>query len=330
MAGVDFAATVRRRLVEKRQSKHRAAVDSGLPQDAIRSVLKGHRPRLDRVEEICDALGLELYIGPRRDTGQYGPESPEIPVQPEDEAKFRFLARFTSQLELPIRSWKNCSPEGYLTRPDDSGCAPAPEDLPDPQAFYTLAPGHSMLPAGIWAGDHCLVSRNARLEAGRRVWLRHQNGPEAIRLLIGLTATTYELWAWQPPDETGYQDLVAEQWKLEDVADRGVLLAVYRGRPSAERPPFQLPDWHPDPLAALWWSVAAKEPGTVSQTALAGRLEELMRALEKEVSAFDEKIRGWLNQGTVSKYEILGVLQDVEKVKQSVHLLSAATRKSEK
>lgn len=327
MTGLDFAATVRRRLVETRQSKHRAAVDRGLPQDAIRSVLKGHRPRLDRVEEICDALGLELYIGPWRDTG---PESPEIPIQPEDEAKFRFLARFNSQLELPIRSWKNCSPEGYLTGPDDSGRAPAPEDLPDPQAFYSLAPGHSMLPAGIWAGDHCLISRHDRLEVGRRVWLRHENGPEAIRLLIGLTATTYELLAWRPPDETGCQDMVAEQWKLEDVADRGVLLAVYRGRPSAEHPPFRLPDWQPDPVAALWWSVAAEETGADSETDLSRRVEELMRALEQKVSAFDEKIRGWLDQGTVSKYEVLGVLQEVEKVKQSVYLLSSATRKSEK
>ena len=310
----DFAGTVRRRLVETRQSKHRAAVDGGLPQDAIRSVLKGHRPRLDRVEQICDALGLELYIGPWRQIG----------IHSGDEAKF------SSQVELPIRSWQVCSPEGYLTEPEDLGHAPAPEDLPDPQAFYTVARGHSMFPAGIWAGDHCLVSRNAQLEAGRRVWLRHQDGTEALRLLSGLTATTYELLAWQPPDGTTYQGLVAEQWKLEDVVDRGILLAVYRGRPSAERPPFRLPDWHPDPVAALWWSVAAKETGTGSETALAGLLEELIQALEEQASIFDETLTGWLDQGSVSRHEMLVFLQAVEKVKQSVHSLSSATRKSEK
>ena len=65
---LDFADLLRRRLVETRQSKHRAAVDGGLPQDAIRSVLNGHSPRLERLEQICDALGLELYVGPPRDT----------------------------------------------------------------------------------------------------------------------------------------------------------------------------------------------------------------------------------------------------------------------
>ena len=66
-ATIDFAATVRRRLPETGQSQYRAALNSGLPQDAIRSVLDGHVPRLSRVEHICRAHGLELYIGPPRD-----------------------------------------------------------------------------------------------------------------------------------------------------------------------------------------------------------------------------------------------------------------------
>ncbi|MCY3842841.1 MAG: helix-turn-helix transcriptional regulator, partial [Acidobacteria bacterium] len=67
MTTSDFAEAVRRRLAERGQSQYRAAVNSGLPQDAIRSVLNGHVPRLNRVEQICRALGLELYIGPPRD-----------------------------------------------------------------------------------------------------------------------------------------------------------------------------------------------------------------------------------------------------------------------
>ncbi|MDE0003182.1 MAG: hypothetical protein OXQ29_10850, partial [Rhodospirillaceae bacterium] len=66
MATIDFAEAVRRRLAERGQSQYRAAINSGLPQDAIRSVLSGHVPRLNRVEQICRALGLELYIGPPR------------------------------------------------------------------------------------------------------------------------------------------------------------------------------------------------------------------------------------------------------------------------
>ena len=58
MAIIDFAEVVRRRLAERGQSQYRAAVNGGLPQDAIRSVLNGHVPRLNRVEQICRALGL--------------------------------------------------------------------------------------------------------------------------------------------------------------------------------------------------------------------------------------------------------------------------------
>lgn len=75
----DFAAVIRRRLEETNQSQHRAAKDHGLPQDAIRSVLAGHMPRLDRVAAICEALDLEFYIGPRRDPDDSAPTG--IPPQ---------------------------------------------------------------------------------------------------------------------------------------------------------------------------------------------------------------------------------------------------------
>jgi phage repressor protein C with HTH and peptisase S24 domain len=44
----------------------------GLPPDAVRSVLRGGQKSgttLNRAAAICDALDLELYIGPRRETG---------------------------------------------------------------------------------------------------------------------------------------------------------------------------------------------------------------------------------------------------------------------
>ena len=43
-----------------------------LPPDAIRSVLRGMKKSgtgLNRAQQICSALGLELYIGPPRETG---------------------------------------------------------------------------------------------------------------------------------------------------------------------------------------------------------------------------------------------------------------------
>ena len=52
---------------------------AGLPRDAFRTILRGVDPGLSRVADICDALGLELYIGPPRDL----PPQPQ-PAEPAD------------------------------------------------------------------------------------------------------------------------------------------------------------------------------------------------------------------------------------------------------
>lgn len=77
---MDFAGIVRDRLAVMRLSKHRAAVDAELPQDAIRNVLNGHVPRLDRAEAICQALELELHIGPLAPSpsAKQGPETQKV------------------------------------------------------------------------------------------------------------------------------------------------------------------------------------------------------------------------------------------------------------
>ena len=252
MTKLDFAATVRRRLVESRQSKHRAALESGLPQDAIRSVLKGHSPRLDRVEEICEALGLELYIGPPgRGAEPENHDGVDRPAAP------RPLTSFSTSVELPVRRWARCSPEGYLTPEPVTGSdwAPSPVDLVDPQAFYAREPLVSMVPAGIDTGNYCLVSRCAAFEPGQRVWLRNRAGHETIKWLIELTATTYELRAWRPPDSTTEPpQMLADRWLLEGVVDRGVILAVYRTKPSVKKTAYRAADWRPDRVTARWQS----------------------------------------------------------------------------
>ena len=45
-------------------SPYRAALDAGLSGNAIRYVLEGRPPKFNRAVEICQALGLELRIGP--------------------------------------------------------------------------------------------------------------------------------------------------------------------------------------------------------------------------------------------------------------------------
>ncbi len=60
----EIADVIRRELERRGTNAYRAAVDAGLPQNAIRSVLRGREPGSERLAEICQALELEFYVGP--------------------------------------------------------------------------------------------------------------------------------------------------------------------------------------------------------------------------------------------------------------------------
>lgn len=62
----DLPAIVRRELQRRGTNPFRAAVEARLPGNAIRYVLEGREPKVGRMAEVCDALGLEFYIGPPR------------------------------------------------------------------------------------------------------------------------------------------------------------------------------------------------------------------------------------------------------------------------
>ena len=301
---IDFAEVIRRRLAEKGQSKYRAAVNGGLPQDAIRSVLKGHVPRLNRVEQICRALRLELYIGPPRD----------VQVEADGAQPSRPLTRFNSSVQLPVRVLMPPAPEVYRMKSEAGDqTRPAPVDLDDPQAFYALLHGHSMVPTGIGPADFCLVSPCAKLEPGQRIWLRDRKGREGLRWLIRMTATTYEAAVWQPPKPNGHQGLVAERWERKDVDDRGVIVAVYRGWPSD--PARRLSDWRPGQLTGLWRALFDEQPELEAA---------VVEHLEETTSSFNRRITGWLAQGAVERTDMEDLLQQVESVKQLAQLLSGA------
>lgn len=66
----DFSTVVSERLQALGKKPFAIEREFGLPQDAVRNVLRGAKKAgtpLNRAKEICDALGLEFYIGERRD-----------------------------------------------------------------------------------------------------------------------------------------------------------------------------------------------------------------------------------------------------------------------
>ena len=132
---------------------------------------------------------------------------------------------------------------------------PAPKGLPDTQAFYVRAQGLSMLRAGIWKDDYCLVSPCAALEADQRAWFRKRCGTQTIKWVMRVATDTFDLASWGPADDFGRQALSRESWPRAEVVERGPVLAVYRGPPSVSRPPHLIRDWRPSPFAELWRSV---------------------------------------------------------------------------
>ena len=211
---------------------------------------RGHVPSVEKVQALCNALGLEFYVGPPRD----GVQS-EISDHIEGALVPRPLTAFSPSAELPVRRWARFSPEGHLTPavPTQFDRAPAPVDLDDPLAFYAREPGLSMVPADLEMDNYCLVSPCSKLEAGQRVWLRSRTGQETIKWLLELKAATYELRAWGLPDPRSVrQELIADPWMRESVVDRGVVVAVYRTAPSLTEKTHLAPDWRPDRVAAQW------------------------------------------------------------------------------
>lgn len=79
--GKHFGTIVEQRLKALNTNAFAVENAAGLPSDAIRNVIRSEKrsgPTLSRVQEICAALGLELYIGLPRD--QKEAREPEVPA----------------------------------------------------------------------------------------------------------------------------------------------------------------------------------------------------------------------------------------------------------
>ena len=64
----DFVSVVREEIERQGLSIRSVALRGSLPVRSVHSTLTGHVPSIERAAEVADALGLEFYIGPPRDT----------------------------------------------------------------------------------------------------------------------------------------------------------------------------------------------------------------------------------------------------------------------
>ena len=229
----EIAAVIREELKRRRLTPFRAARIANLPENAIRTVLDGHEPRVGRLVTICQSLGLDVHVGPRRPLGE--------PAQPPNEQP---LEMRWSSTKIPIRRWKRYSDEGYLSQPDDLRVEPAPAGLEDPDAFYAIMAGHSMAPEYIGNGYYSLISPNTPLDAGQRVWLRDRQDREVIRRLVAVDVDAYSLRGWREPDplRDGHQDPVNERCPRTEIAAKGMVLVVYADSPALSPQPIVVPD----------------------------------------------------------------------------------------
>ena len=66
MPGPDIIAAIQEALKRKGTNPSRVAKDNGLSVNAVRYILEGRPPSSRRLAEVCEALDLEFYVGPRR------------------------------------------------------------------------------------------------------------------------------------------------------------------------------------------------------------------------------------------------------------------------
>ena len=148
---------------------------------------------------------------------------------------------------MTVRGWARCSIKGYLEDEQEFLELSMPVGLEDEDAFYAIALGASMRSEGIENGDYCVVSPNTPLAAGLRVWLKNHRDQVTIKRLLSETDKHYELRGRLDPDEKGNQAPYHDQWLKSFVKAKGVVLAVYRGRPNVKNPPALIPDPKPSP-----------------------------------------------------------------------------------
>ena len=239
MASIRFQALVKDALARTQQSLHGAAVGHGMPRDAIRNVLDGHIPRLDRAEEICRALGLEFYIGPPRQSRDLS-----------DPARLDWT--ILGSREAPHHGIERCNGWGWgkdVPRPDT---LPLPQAVGDKDAFWVTAAGASMAPEAIESGWLCLVSPAVQPVPGDRIWIRDTSGATAIKRLVSIEDDgTLHLRNWRNKP-AGQPQSFEDKLFPADIERVHPVVAVFKGKPGGKHV-----EHVPDPGAPASPQVAA-------------------------------------------------------------------------
>ncbi len=125
----------------------------------------------------------------------------------------------TSFAGMPLIGFANCGiAQGWFNESDLSHYILLPSFLSEEGAFAVLCRGKSMMPAGIYDGDVCLVYPNRPIEFGKPALIRTKTfikGKEetltTIKLIDSEDSESLLLSGWLDPDEKGEQSLFTEK-----------------------------------------------------------------------------------------------------------------------
>lgn len=157
-----FSRQIEARLKELGENAYSFEQKMGWPADALRSVLrkdaKRARPNLERVQTLCDALGLEIYIGPPRAASQ---ADPVTDVHFRDFAKVPIYDAFLAAGDGFANS--EAGPDDYMVFKKDHL---RKLGVSIPAAVIAKISGKSMIPT-IFPGDHVLIDTSRRTVEAR-------------------------------------------------------------------------------------------------------------------------------------------------------------------
>lgn len=220
-----FARLIEARLNELGESAYAFEQKMGWPADALRSVLrkdaKKARPNLGRVQTLCDALGLELYIGTPRTPS---PSDEPAGVAAQDFARVPVYDAFLSAGD----GFDNAEqmPSDYMVFKKDHL---RKLGVSIHSAVIAKVSGKSMLPT-IFPGDHVLIDTSRRTVEPRtqKMWNTRKNRPPVyafvadgqarVKRMIGSAEKGVRVWSDNPLHDPEY--LTPEEFSAIHVIGR--------------------------------------------------------------------------------------------------------------